>query len=56
VTLDKPQAMTHREAIERLRELRAEVKGREFEPSEKLLRESRRARMRQLTGSDEGMP
>lgn len=54
--LEGPQAITHREAIERLRALRQELQGRDFAPSEELLRETRRARMRQLDGSDEGMP
>jgi plasmid stability protein len=48
--------LTREEAIARLGELREELKGRDFPSSVELLRESRRERMKQLTGSDEGMP
>ena len=54
--LEVEPALSREEAITRLRALREQQQGREFQPSEELLRESRRERMCKLTGSDEGMP
>lgn len=48
--------LSRAEAIDRLQQLLKEAEGRGLPTAAEALRQSRRERMRKLTGSDEGMP